>query len=201
MSKFPSTAHHLVLSLGDPANEREWSQFVRLYQPALVAWLRKRGLRLHDAEDCTQKVLISVVRSIGTFRDDMAPAPFRRWLQRIARNELINHVRKAGTQPKSFDDSIVWNRIASQLLDTQAENFDHEVEAEYQRHLLLTAADQVRSTTHESTWQAFWRTMVLAEPTAIVARDLGVSIGSVYVSKGRVLQRLQAVIQTLENAS
>jgi RNA polymerase sigma-70 factor, ECF subfamily len=201
VSKFPSTAQHLLVSLADPANDREWSTFVRLYEPALVAWLRKRGLQLQDAEDCTQKVLMSVVRSLGTFRDDLEPAAFRRWLQRIARNELINHVRKAGTQPKSFDDSLVWNDIASKLLDAQAEDFDRDIELEYQRHLLQSAADHVRSTTQESTWQAFWRSMVLAQPTAIVARELGMSIGSVYVAKGRVLQRLQAAVKSLENPS
>ena len=201
MPQFPSTSSQLLVSLGDPANAREWSRFVQLYEPALMTWLRKRGLQQHDAEDCVQKVLVSVMRSLSTFQDDSAPASFRRWLQRVARNEFVNHVRKSAQQPKSYHDSLVWGEIANLALESNSDQFEKDIEYEYYRHMFRSAAEEVRSTTQPATWAAFWRTVVLGEPTALVALETGLSVGSVYVAKGRVLQRIQRAVQAMEEPS
>lgn len=165
-----------------------------------MAWLRKRGLQQHDVEDCTQKVLVSVMKSLATFQDDLAPASFRRWLQRVARNELVTHIRKSAQQPKSYNDSLIWNQIASFAAES-SDAFEQSIETEYQRHMFRNAAEEVRTTTQPVTWDAFWRTMVLGEPTPLVASELGLSVGSVYVAKGRVLQRLQKAVQAMEEPS
>ncbi|MEQ1827318.1 MAG: sigma-70 family RNA polymerase sigma factor [Pirellula sp.] len=167
-----------------------------IYEPALRRWLTQRGLRLQDAEDCTQQVLLSVSRSIGSFSDDQQPASFRRWIQRIARNELINSIRVRSKQPQSASDSFVWNELAS-MADV-SDRLQQSFEDEYRRSLFLTAADEVRQSIAPHTWQAFWMSQIENIPTPVIAKELGVSVGSVYVAKGRVLQRLRSVVARLE---
>ena len=43
-----------------------------------------------------------------------------------------------------------------------------------------------------TTWEAFERTVVRAEPTAKVAEALGISTNAVLLAKSRVLRRLRA---------
>lgn len=194
---FPSTHQSLLASIaGDSSNRVPWEHFVAIYGPALQRWLTKRGLSPHDAEDCTQQVLLAISASIHAFVDDQRPASFRRWIQRIARNELVNSIRTRAKQPKSAFDSLAWSKL-SELID-ETDQLERSVELEYQRSLYLLAADEVRRAVAAVTWQAFWMAQVEEVPTPAIARKLGISVGSVYVAKGRVLQRLQSVVTRLE---
>ena len=47
------------------------------------------------------------------------------------------------------------------------------------------------------TWAAFWRTSVLGHPIDETARELQLSIGSVYAARSRILARLRCEIETM----
>jgi RNA polymerase sigma-70 factor (ECF subfamily) len=194
---FPSTHLSLLADIaGDSSNRLPWERFVTIYEPALRRWLTKRGLSPHDAEDCTQQVLMAVSRSIRSFRDDNKPASFRRWIQRIARNELINSIRTQSKQPQSTNDSFVWDQLAS--MADESDRLEKSFDDEYQRSLFFVAAAEIKQSVAPKTWQAFWMSQVESIPTPVIAKTLGMSVGSVYVAKGRVLQRLQAAVAQLE---
>jgi RNA polymerase sigma-70 factor (ECF subfamily) len=63
---------------------------------------------------------------------------------------------------------------------------------------LSRAAEQIRGTLAEATWQAFWQTAVEAGSAKDVARSLGISVGAVYVAKSRVAARIRQEVQKLE---
>jgi RNA polymerase sigma-70 factor (ECF subfamily) len=48
-----------------------------------------------------------------------------------------------------------------------------------------------------TTWQAFWQTAVAGRPIAEVARNLGMSAGSIYIARSRVMVRLRAAAERL----
>ena len=57
----------------------------------LCRYFRARGLDSSSAEDLVQEVLMTVYRRAGEVRDQ---ACFTGWLFRVARNSMLQHVRK-----------------------------------------------------------------------------------------------------------
>ena len=85
------------------------------------------------------------------------------------------------------------------LLEQQADASDEDAwEREYRWNLFQWAANKIRVEFREPTWQAFWRTAVLATGIDQVARDLGLSPGAVYVARSRVTARIRQEIEAVE---
>jgi RNA polymerase sigma-70 factor (ECF subfamily) len=74
-------------------------------------------------------------------------------------------------------------------------------EVEYRRRLLTWAAERVRGTFSQTIWQAFWQTGVEGRPPREVAESLGMSIGTVYQYKSRVVARIRREIEHYETES
>ena len=175
-----------------------WSQFVDLYGPLLYRYGRRRGLQDADAADLTQDVMREVSRSIGRFEYDPSLGRFRDWLFVVAQRRLTHLFRSAQRQPAGSGDTRI---LATLHALPSTEDEQAAWEDDYRRHLFTWASEQVRGEFQEHTWAAFWRTAIEGRKPADVARELGMKVGSVYVSKNRVLTRLREKIATIEEAT
>ena len=63
--------------------------------------------------------------------------------------------------------------------------------------LAFRALQLMKTDFKERTWQAFWRVTIEEESPADVARNLGLSVGSVYTAKSRVLSHLRSELAEL----
>ncbi len=189
----PSTRPSLLLRIRDPQNREAWDEFVALYGPLLYRFGVRRGLQDSDAADLVQDVLVSVSGAIAAFEYDRALGAFRGWLHTIARNRLYRMQARGKRRPQATGDSALQEQL-EQLPDASAGE-QNEWERQYEQRLFEWAAELVRREVQAETWQAFRATAVENRPPAEVARELGMSVGAVYIAKSRVTARIREHIE------
>ena len=69
-----------------------WEALLRAHTHAIYSLCCRFTGRPHDAEDLTQEVFIKVFRTLKTY--DPLQAKLSTWVNRIARNHLVDHYRR-----------------------------------------------------------------------------------------------------------
>ena len=194
----PETRASLILRLQDPADVAAWDEFAEMYGPAVFRSARRIGLQAADADDVVQEVLLAVSSSVRDWiaRDDRGK--FRAWLYRIARNIAVDFLTRRKHRPWAEGGDAK----ARKLQDIEATaDVSSLLDIEVRREVFKRASGEVRLRVSDSTWQAFFQTAVLNEPVDAVAAQLGVSTGSVYIARSRVMKRLQDAVKAYEDIS
>lgn len=195
-SDFPPTRVTLIQRLPDPSDHEAWEAFVDLYGPVIFAFARHRGCAACDAADVVQEVLAKVTRRIRTFDFDPTRGRFRSWLYLVVKSHLIDRLRKEAIRPRLVGGGLAEHRL-NEYVD-ESESSEKLWEVEYQRQLLHRALPTLKSQFADSTWRAFVRTAMEDADPALVAKELNMSLGAVYVAKSRVLSRLREKVAVLE---
>ncbi len=199
MDAAQTTRYSLILRIADPQNHAAWLEFVTIYEPLVYNLARRKGLQDADARDLCQEVFRAVAGAARRWTPNPERGSFRGWLYRIARNRLLNSLRSERRRGRAGGGTDI-ERLLEQEPDP-AGNHDHEssreIDTEYRRRLFLLAARSIERDFSRSTWQAFWQTAVLSREVAVVAAELGLSAGAVYIAKSRVLARLKGRVQEL----
>ncbi|HEY7423473.1 MAG TPA: sigma-70 family RNA polymerase sigma factor [Gemmataceae bacterium] len=193
MPDAPDTRPSLLLRLRDWQDQEAWARFVEVYAPLIYGYLRKRGLQDADAADLTQTCLRQVAAHVGSLEYDPRRDSFRGWLFTIVRNKL----RDFHDRPHRLYQGSGDSQVQRLLENTRAPEADEvgEWEREYQGSLFAWAAEQVRPSVQETTWQAFWQTAVEGKSGKEVARSLGLTTAAVYLAKSRVMARLRTLVR------
>lgn len=190
----PETRASLILRLRNAEDVVAWDEFVGIYSPVISKVASRLGLQRSDIENVVQEVLLRVARSVSLWLDRTDRGPFRAWLQRIARNETVNLLKRRATRPfvqLTSDDGMLENLVDEQILS-------EELSMEYEREVFLWAAEQVRESVAVKTWQAFWLTHVEGLSIDAAAQQLGVRPGHIYFGRCRVMNRLKRTIHLFE---
>jgi RNA polymerase sigma factor (sigma-70 family) len=194
MSAIPTTQASLLIRIRDSSDDESWRQFVRLYAPVVYAYARRRQVQEADAADLTQEVLRSVAKTAGRLEYDPARGSFRSWLFTVTRNKLLDFRRRR--------QAVATGGTSAQILLEQQPARDEEDvwDTEFRRHVFAVAAEQVQREFEDSTWQAFWETAVVGTKPQDVAKQLGLSVGAVYIAKSRVRARMKVRALELTDA-
>ena len=184
-----TTPASLLERLRQPFEPDAWARFVSLYAPLIYSWGRRVRLQQQDAADLVQEVFVTLLQVLPAFSYDRHKS-FRRWLRTVTLNKWRNNRKQ-------------WDRLASRgqanAVDQAAGPDDLEAlwEAEYRQSLAGRALDIMRSDFQETTWKACWEMVVAGRPAAVVAAELGLTVGAVYAAKFRVLERLRSELRGL----
>jgi RNA polymerase sigma factor (sigma-70 family) len=140
MTNAPDTRVSLILRLRDKADEQAWREFCRVYEPVIAAVARRHGLQDADVHDLTQQVLVRVANAVEGYDLDPRLGRFSAWLHRIAKNTLVNLLKKKYRAEQSASESWI-----HQLLDrSETSEVDASLEREYRRALFRIAAARVK---------------------------------------------------------
>jgi RNA polymerase sigma-70 factor (ECF subfamily) len=166
-----------------------WERLARLYGETVYGWCRRAGVPEADAADVTQEVFLAVARHIDDFRRERPGDSFRGWLWTITRNKARDHFRRHEGQAHAAGGTT-----AQQLLHQVPEDAPPDAEAGGEPEsggLYRRALELIQAEFEERTWRAFLLVTVEARPPADVAAELGMTTGTVYAAKSRILKRLR----------
>jgi RNA polymerase sigma-70 factor, ECF subfamily len=116
-----------------------WEQLLQAHNRKIYSLCYRFTGRTGEAEDLTQEVFIKVFQTLTTY--DAAQGGFSTWLNRVARNHLVDHYRRTRKDrvTSSLDDEPAG-------LEDKPSGEEHPIahlEARERRELLQSALDQL----------------------------------------------------------
>lgn len=196
MNEIPQTRASLLLRLGNQSQDA-WPEFLSIYEAALYGFCRSKGLQDADARDVLQDVLAAVLKKLPDWNPDSRQGSFRGWLFRVARNITVDEVKRKATKATASGDSRIGQMLAE--VPAPAETEDSIFDAEYRLALLDWASRRVKAEVRENTWLSFRMTALEGQKAEHVAEKLGISVGTVYTAKCRVVARIRSVIAQMDD--
>ncbi len=184
------TRHSLIVRLQGDQNEAAWTDFATAYEPFLYRMATRQGVPEGHVPDVVQQVLLAVARSVEGWKDDGSPGSFRRWLATVSRNVVIKFMTRERRQTSAFggtDMLEALHAVPDEPSKQQVQQYEHE--------LIVWAAEQIKSEFIETSWAAFWATVIEGRSVADVAAELNVSAGSIYMSRSRIMARIKSKVE------
>ncbi len=178
------TSSSLLIKVRDQGDAESWREFVALYEPVIISYCRKRGLKENDARDVAQEVFVRLLKALPTFELNRERGRFRTWLWQVTVSAMTdparrNYRRDAAErawreQRLEPDDQEIWRKL-------------------FQRRVLDRALQKVRPNTNDRSWACFESHLLQGRPAALVAAELGTTENAVYVAASRVLAQIREV--------
>ncbi|MCU0720131.1 MAG: sigma-70 family RNA polymerase sigma factor [Pirellula sp.] len=193
------TSITLLDSLRDPENRDGWQKLCLLYQPLLLAWLKKYDVQSCDADDLIQDVLMSVCESIKSFEHSGRPGAFRAWLKLILVNRLRNFWRTRDRKPHSPGGSTIEQRLLE--LEDPASQLSQLWDQQHDLFVMKRLLEWTKRYFSAESWEVFVRVAIRGESAETVALERGVSLNSIFIAKSRILRRLRTEAAGLVDSS
>ncbi len=169
-----------------------WDELLLYYKPFITKILVRTGLRGSDLEDVRQQIFLKLWNGLKTYKRDEKRARFRNWLSTLIRNAAIDwyNANRHDRQKLPIDE------LGVNDLDPHLPEVECVIEKEWQRHIVETAMEQLKSVFSGKAFEVFAYSLQGVSSDEI-ARRLGIRKESVYVLKTRVKQRLHVEIRRL----
>jgi RNA polymerase sigma-70 factor (ECF subfamily) len=188
----PSTHLSLLCDLREGGCQNQaWAAFQARYRDVIRGWCLRRGLPADGADDLTQDVLLKLFQQLPRYSHDPQRGQFRGWLKAVVNNALTDFWRRQRRRPERA--AVGGTAFQERLGGLAGPAAAGELSGAIEDHARTTAAEvleRVRAKLKETTWQAFYQSMVEQRPAAEVAAGLNLSVATVYKATYRVKQML-----------
>jgi len=183
------TPASLLYRLRQPEEVTAWARFVDLYTPLLFHWAKKLGQQESDCADLVQDVFLILWRKLPEFEYDSGKS-FHAWLKTIFLNRYRSHLRKHAAAHV--------NSPGLSGADFTVADFSDQLADEDDTRYLIQQAFRLIQSEFSMLQQQVFREYVLEEQSPeIVAKRLGISSGTVYGIKSKILSRLRQELQQI----
>lgn len=162
-----------------------WGRLVELYTPLMFHWGRRLGQQDSDCADLVQDVFLILWRKLPEFDYDSGRS-FHAWLKTIFLNR--HRSRRRRRVPVPLD-------VGARELAAEADALPDD--AEDARYLVRQAFRLIEVEFAPLHQRAFRAYVLEGRPPDDVARELGISPGTVYAIKSKILSRLRQELRQL----
>jgi RNA polymerase sigma-70 factor, ECF subfamily len=177
-----TTPASLLDRLGKSHEADAWDRFVELYSPLLFHWAKQLGQQDSDAADLVQDVFLRLLRKLPDFQYDPQRS-FHCWLKTLFLNQ--HHERHRSRKALPVGDH------------TELPSPDPIDEFEDRRFLTQQALRLIERDFSPVLWKAFQEYALAGRSAEEIARELGISRGTVYSVKSKVICRLRQEFEHL----
>ncbi len=168
-----------------------WSRLDLLYGPIIESWILQAGVSASEVADVRQDVLSSVAQNIAQYKHTPnVTGSLRRWMWGIARHKIIDYHRRRQRRVVSEGGTAALMKI-QQLPEQPYEDSDPDTVSRVRKELCARALAILQNDFVETTWQAFWLTVVEDRSADEVSQQLGMSKQAIRQARYRVLRRLR----------
>jgi RNA polymerase sigma factor (sigma-70 family) len=188
MEEFP-TRSTLLARVRDRADAESWREFYQYYQPLLMCYLGRLGLREHAADDVLQDVFTQLLRTLPHFTLGRKPGRFRGYLWRMTFSALVDRARRTKARRRAEEE---WVRRFRAADEAESRRLEEEWDEMERKHRLEMAMKRVRSVTAPRSWACFEQRLLHHRPAAATAAELGITSNAVFVYASRVLKAVRA---------
>jgi RNA polymerase sigma factor (sigma-70 family) len=198
---FIPTRRTLLSRLKDLDDNESWRTFFNTYWKLIYGVALRAGLTSAEAQDVVQETVISVTKSIGTFKYDPNACAFKTWLMKVTRSRVLNQIRSNHRHRAVRLDADEGTRTAlmEQIPDPAVNGLEAAWEEEWEKNLMDAAITRVKRKVEAEQFQIFDFYMLKQWPVLKVSRTFGVSVGQVYLVKHRISKMIRKEVQTLES--
>ncbi len=173
-----------------PSREIAWTEFQRRYAPIIAGFARNLGVPPGEIDDMIQDVITGFFAVQPRFMYDPSRGRFRGYLKTCVMHKLSR--RGAGKLPT--DGRPI------EMIDPADESIERTWQAAWEAEHLKRALEDVRKHyDNNATFRAFHRVVMEGAEPATVAKDLSISIDTVYQAKSRCMARLRSVLKQIED--
>lgn len=186
----PTTRATLLQRVRDSRDAEAWEEFFALYAPLLQGYARALGLSAPDAEDVRDQCLLVVVQRIGTFHYDRARGSFKGWLHRLARDKVIDALRKP-RDPRPATEVLL-------ALPDAGDGPDEAWEREWRAEHLRFALAEVRRAEDGPGSELIDLLLEGALSAKEIGERTGLNQNQVYKARARLVEAVGAILRRLE---
>jgi len=176
-----------------------WRAFHDRYGDLIRGFGRMRGVQAADCDDLVQEVMVSLSRVMSNgFVYDPSKGTFRSYLKTTVLNTIARKARQKHPTARldDFDPSVSALSAGGvpSARRTGEQAGDDEWEQQWRQHHTRLAMRTIESEFNATDLEAFQRYALMQHDPATVARELHVSVESVYQAKSRIVRRLSKLI-------
>lgn len=178
-----------------------WRAFHDRYGELIRGFARVRGVQPVDCDDLVQEVMLSLSRAMRNgFVYDPAKGTFRSYLKTTVIHAIVRRARqnKVTTGLEEYEAPAAPPAPGGGRLlgdhSNQGGDGDEAWEQQWRQHHTRLAMKTIEGEFNATDLEAFQRYALMQHDAATVAKDLRVSVESVYQAKSRIVKRLTKVI-------
>ena len=190
------TRETLLMQVKNRHDDKAWEDFDQYYRSFISMIIIRMGVNHHDAEDLTQRVLLSAWKELPNFDYDSKKGNFRGWLCRVTGNATKNFFDKKNREVKRHEKASSDCSLPYSKTYTQAD-IEKIAEEEWEVYISNLAWNNIKDELAEKVRESF---LLLTQgvDAAEIAEKLDVERNTIYVYKKRVTKMLCQEINRLD---